>query len=131
MKYFLIPTESLVSFLIIAVIEYLILGNVKRSMFLDFSIPISWSLLFFLMVYLQPQKMGFADIYLVGLMTFAVGFPASLFLPTVASFFAILYFFIKYRNIPWVEARKNKIPFGVFLSLAFLILKIIPIPDIF
>jgi len=125
-KYFIIPDESIILFLCIAILEKIFFHD-NVNFILLISIPITWFALFHLIYYLMPGKMGWADIHLVFILSIALGYPHSLYLPTVASFMAILYFFIKYRKLSWETAKLNKIPFGLFLSLAFLFQKLIPI----
>ena len=121
-KYYIIPHESLITFLLLGVSEYLLLKT-NSNFILSISVPISWFILLHLINYLMPGKLGLADIHYIVILTFAIGFPHSMYLPTLASFFGILYFFVIHRNQDWKSARLTKIPFGLFLSLAFLILK--------
>ncbi|MDH4198740.1 MAG: prepilin peptidase [Spirochaetia bacterium] len=128
--YFLIPGESLLSFAALSVFEYIYIFHYP-DLILSLSIPLTWFALLHLVNYLMPGKLGLADIHLILILTFASGYPHSIHLPSLASFVAIPYFFIKNKNMPWKDARKTKIPFGLYLSLAFLLLKLIPMSDIF
>ena len=76
--------------------------------------------------------MGLADVRLILPLSFGIGFPSSLFLPTIASTLGILFYFIhKYSSISsnYSSIKKyekdTKMPFGLFLALAFLILRVI------
>ncbi|MDH4261651.1 MAG: A24 family peptidase [Spirochaetia bacterium] len=128
--YFLIPTEAIFSIFILSIMEYFLIDN-KIQFILWISIPITWFALLHLINYFMPGKLGLADIHLIFALCLATAFPGSLFLPTIASFIAIIYFFIRYRKEQWNTARLTKIPFGLFLCIAFILLKLIPSSYIF
>jgi Flp pilus assembly protein protease CpaA len=125
-QYFLIPTEAIVVIFILSILEYFFV-NQKADIILWVSVPVTWFALLHVINYFMPGKLGMADIHLVFVLCLAAGFPHSLYLPTVASFIVIIYFFIRYRNENWKTARLTKIPFGLFLCIAFLLLKLIPV----
>jgi Flp pilus assembly protein protease CpaA len=124
-KYYLIATEAILSFFFIAFFEFYFIAKTS-DILLVISIPVTWFALLHLLNYIMPGKLGLADIHLIPVLCFAIGFPHSMYLPTVAAFIAIIYFFIRYRKEKWDSARMKKIPFGFFLSVAFVLLKLIP-----
>jgi|GEM_PF-1996089 len=124
-EYFLIPTEALWVFFLVTVTEKIAAGFNENIPAIA-AVAVSWFALLHLLNYLMPGKLGLADIHLVVVLSLAAGFPHSLYLPTVASFMAVVYFFIRHRKESWSTARTLKIPFGLFLCLAFVLLKMIP-----
>jgi len=124
-RYFLIPTGAIVSILFLAVLELVFVIKPDHLLLISV-IPLTWFCFLYLLGYAFPEKLGMADIHFIPVLCLAIHFPHSLYLPAVASFIAIIYFFLRYRHEKWKDSRHNKIPFGVFLSLAFLLLKIIP-----
>ena len=124
-KYYLIPTEAIFLIFVLSIAEYFLINN-KTQFILWISVPITWFAMLQLINYFMPGKLGMADIYLILVLCLVADFPFSLFLPTLASFIALIYFIIRYRKENWKTARFIKIPFGLFLCIAFMVLKLIP-----
>lgn len=131
--YFLIPTEALLAFSFFTLLEFAFLGYRGQipNYWLAISVPVVWFSLLMILYRFMPDKLGLADIHFIAILTFSVGFPGSVYLPTLASVLALVYFFLRYRKLNWSTQKNIKIPFGVFLSLAFLLQKLITLDYFF
>lgn len=128
-RWFLIPTETIFVILLMGLIELLFfradvftdLG--RERMTLHLSGAFLWYFLFHLIRILSGKKIGLADVRLVLAFGLFLGFPGSLFLPTVAAALAIVLYLIRKNSMFFGIPKSEKIPFGVFLSLSFLLLR--------
>lgn len=127
-KFLLIPDYPLFVLLILAITYFFLRGDVftkekafllhKRA-FLDLALSSFWFLLFHLIRIISKKKLGFRDASLIFALSLFLGFPKSLFLPTLAALLGIFSYLL---NNP----KKPKIPFAPYLILSMFLLFIVP-----
>lgn len=128
---YLIPTEAILVLLVMAMVELLffrsnVFSDHGREWFvLHLSSAFVLYFLFHLIRLLSGKQMGLADVRLALAYGLFLGFPAVLFLPVVSAGTAILFYFTRKNSIIFGKSDEEKIPFGVFLSLAFLLLRFV------
>ena len=134
----LIPTEIIFALLAITVgeriyFDYYKTGSIEFDKFaglnVNLLIPMIWYLVFHLIRIVSRYQLGLADVRITFAFNLALGYPLSLYLPTVASSLGIIfYFLVKKGALTYstyhTKDGKLRIPFGVFLSLSFLLLRI-------
>ncbi len=122
-EFMLIPTESILALFILSTAEFFL---IHEASLVHIFISISWYSLFHLVRILSKYKLGLADVRLIFPLSLGLGYPMSVFLPTLASVLGILFYLfstkIKTKSIV-DKGLKTKLPFGVFLGIAFLILR--------
>lgn len=138
-RYMLVPTEALATILIIAFIEMSGLRyrfaffELQPAFALDLAVAFTWYFLLHLLRLLSKEGLGIADIRLTLALCFSCGFPGSFFLPTLAAILGIIVYLV-FRNSHLREnpqfmirnAGRTRIPFAGFLSLAYLIVRLLP-----
>jgi len=128
--FFIIPTIPLLLSLAAAIFNLVLLSPATSFLILTISIAFSWYAILHIIRFMAPEKLGMGDIHLIFILSLAILPPHSLYLPTVASAFAFI-FIVFIRNKTKKDIRKIKIPFGLFLSLAFLVLRMLPDLNLF
>ena len=117
----LIPTEAIFFFMLLGFFETFLLGE---NIHIHFLIAFFWMGLFWLLRILSRYKMGFADVVLVFALSLGL-FPAKqIALPTLASLLGIGFYLGKRFQLKG-QKMNPKLPFGTFLVLAFLLLRIL------
>jgi len=123
--FFLIPTESILFILCLGLFEsFLIRADNLNSISLKFDLLTAffWYFAFYGIRFFSGNKLGIADIRLTFALCIAVGYPYSLFLPTLGSLLGIITYMIIHRQI--LLKGKTKIAFGVYLGFSFLFLRL-------
>ena len=129
----LVPTEFILGILLLAMAEYFLqyhfLVN-SAGATLALLVPILWWLGFHLIRILSKYQMGLADVRLVLGLGIACGYPGSVYFPTVAALVGILFYgltaLINRRQID----LKMRIPFAVYLVIAFLLMRLFKVFDV-
>lgn len=117
-RFYLIPTEAIAWTLSIALIELLFFSPTEEWLY-SLSAAFLWYALLHLLRILSRDRLGIADIRLTFALALAIGFPGSLFFPTVAAGLGIAFHLVLAR-------KKKKVPFGIYLYSGFFIMKLIP-----
>lgn len=137
--YLLIPTEIILFLLVFSLGEMLWrLGHIPlptaEILEADYSIHLLiafvWYALFYLIRILSRYQMGLADVRLVLILSIGLGYPISIYFPTVAAGLGILFYLLNrylFRQKTIIEDKglKTKLAFGVFLGIAFLLLRVL------
>lgn len=123
-NYFLIPTEATFSILVLALAELVVLGFNPAMVRVALGVAVIWFFIFWLLNRLAPEKLGFGDVYLVFALCVGTPFPLSIALPSAASLLGVVYVFLK--RGPKESLRQVKVPLGLFLCIAFFILRLFP-----
>ena len=130
-KFFLIPTQVIVFFLVLALIELFFFSENQKLYFelhstiLQLITSFAWFLIFYLIHFFYPQGLGLADVKLIFAMSIALPFPLNFFLPTLASCLGLIFYLTtQWKKSPDDRGLKTKLPFGVFLGIGFLLLRI-------
>jgi len=141
----LIPTEAILGLLVLGLTETLFLrhgffpatgmayrdtiswwytlGSANLDLLFDLGGAIIWYLLFHLIRTLSRHQMGLADVRLVLALGLLLGHPYSIFLPTLAAGLGIIFYFLRKKSVLIYAPSVQKIPFGVFLGMGYLILR--------
>ena len=122
-EFLIIPTEALFLMILIAIVETLFFSN---DVTLSFLVAFSWFSLFYLIRILSGYRMGLADVRLVFALSLGLSFPYSIYIPTLASLLGIGYHILESFYRKERLNLKKKTAFGLFLALAFLILRLLP-----
>ena len=133
-EFFLIPLESIFFFILAGLIQL----YYAQSQLLTLQIAFIWLILLYMIYRFKPNKLGMADVYLIFAMSLGITFPHSLYLPAIASItgiVSVLLFHIGSTNQSHKNSKQKltevKVPFGVYLGLSFLILRLIPAKVVF
>ena len=134
-EYMLIPTEAILTMLILGLLDllnrfygYTTTATLSSDISLHLLISFSWFFLLHLIRILSRYRMGLADVRLTLALCFGLGYPLAVFLPTVASALGLVFYLLS-RLKPAAGLVKNdrglktQVAFGVFLGLAFLLLR--------
>ena len=122
-EFLLIPTEAIFFVMLIGIAETLFFSN---DVTMSFLIAFSWFFLFYILRIISRHKMGLADVRLVFALSLGLSFPYSLYMPVLASLLGIGYHIAESIYHKKSLDLKAKIPFGLFMGLAFLILRSLP-----
>ena len=122
-EFLLIPTEAIFFVMLTGIFEVFFFNN---DIILSFGIAFLWFFLFYLIKIISRHKMGLADVRLVFALSLGLSFPYSLYMPALASLLGIGYHIGESFYHKKSLNLKAKIPFGLFLGLAFLILRLFP-----
>lgn len=137
-RYMIIPSEMLFGVLLISFLESSVIRygfNFSSSMAVDFFIAFSCFFLMHLLRILSKEGLGIADIRITLALALSLGFPTSIFFPTVAAILGIAAYFIfrgsdkinqKSMTIKVINSPRTKIAFGGFLVLAYWLLRLWP-----
>ena len=121
-EFFLIPTEAILYFISLGLLETYFFSHM---FYINLMIACFWMSLFWLIRILSRYKMGFADVMLIFALSLSLFYPQQFSLPTLASLFGIGFYLIK--KIKGKNKKiKIKLPFGSFLVIAFLVLRLLP-----
>jgi leader peptidase (prepilin peptidase) / N-methyltransferase len=124
----LIPTEVILGLLLVALANIFLIRYPgwhqlqNPDLGLDLGVAFIWYFLFHLLRIASGYKMGLADVRLVLALGLLLGQPASMYLPGVAAGLAIVFYLLRRYSILVYAPAETQIPFGVFLSLAYLLL---------
>lgn len=118
----LIPTEAILALLALGLVRVASSAQNWQSLdlALDLAVAFTWYFLFHLLRILSGYKMGLADVRLVLALGLLLGHPIALHLPAVASGLAIIFYLLRRNSILIYAPSEKEIPFGVFLSIAYL-----------
>ena len=122
-EFLLIPTEAIFLVMSMAIIETVFFSH---DIILSFLIAFSWFFLFHLIRIFSDHKMGLADVRLVFALSLGLSFPSSVYIPTLASSLGIGYHIFESLYRKEKPDLKKKMAFGLFLTIAFLILRLLP-----
>ena len=120
-EFFLIPLESIFLFMIVALADL----YYSTMQLLTLQIAFIWLILLYLLYMFRTKKLGLADVYLIFAMSLAIGFPHSLYLPALAAITGIVVVLLNFSKSKQ-KLVDVKVPFGVYLGVSFLILRLIP-----
>lgn len=135
-EYYLIPPQASLSLIFIAATEFLMnhsplqLRSDLQGLMILFN-AIFWFAVFYLTARLAPHSMGQADSFVVGGCALALSTRAAFLLVPLAAGLGILFFLAVVRNKKSAykdKGLKTKLPFGVFLVIAFWLLRLTPSP---
>lgn len=130
-KYFIIPTEAILLFFILGLVEmfYRRQFNLDDNLItLDLLGAFVWYLVFHLLRILSRYQLGLADVRLTLAMGFSLGYPYNMFLPTIAALAGLgMYLFKRIFADFEDKGLKTRVAFGVYLGVSFLVLKIFSI----
>lgn len=123
-EFFLIPLEATFAILFIGFLEFFLSSPNIKEITMTLSITLAWFFILLLLYLFYKDKLGLGDLYLVFAMCIALAFPRSLYLPTLASLAGILWHVLQRKR--GQKLLKIKVAFGLYLVLAFLVLRMFP-----
>jgi len=127
----LIPTEAIFGLLLLGLCETLFLRHAFTSLIgnidvlFDLATAALWYLLFHLIRTLSRHQLGLADVRLILALGFLLGHPYSIFLPTLGAGLGVVFYILRKKSVLIYAPSVQKIPFGVFLGMGYLILRAI------
>ena len=123
-EFFLIPLEATFAILLLGFGELFFTATSAKMIYLGLGVAVIWFFLLLLLYFVYQNKLGLGDLYLVFAMSIALAFPRSVYLPTLASLMGLTWYALHRKNTE--SFLKTKVPFGVYLALAFLVLRMFP-----